>query len=126
MSKAPGYRTHPDHRIVTTPEERVVRIVARSLTLAESTHALRVEEDGHPVRYYIPTRDVHTDRLERTDTHTRCPFKGTASYFTLDVGSNELTDAVWAYEEPYDEHEALKGHLAFYTDQFPELEVHVG
>lgn len=126
MAKAPGYSSHPDHTIRETPEERTVRVSVGDLTVAESKNALRVEEDGHPVRYYIPTRDVHTDQLERTDTTSRCPFKGQASYFTLDIGGKKLTDAVWAYENPYDEHRALKDRLAFYTEKFPELQVRVG
>jgi uncharacterized protein (DUF427 family) len=126
MAKAPGYQSHPDHRIRETPEPRTVRVLIGDLTLAESKAALRVEEDGHPVRYYFPTRDVHTDRLERTDTSTRCPFKGQASYFTLDVDGRKLRDSVWAYEDPYEEHRGLKDRLAFYTEKFPELEVRVG
>lgn len=125
MAKSPGYSSHPDHRIREAPEERTARVVVRDLILAESKDALRVEEDGHPVRYYFPLRDVHTDRLERTNTTTRCPFKGLASYFTITVGTDKLTDAVWSYEDPHEEHRALQGRLAFYTEKFPELEVRV-
>lgn len=126
MAKAPGYASHPDHRIREIPEARMVRVAVRDVTLAESKNALRVEEDGHPVRYYFPPHDVHTDRLERTDTRTRCPFKGNASYFTVTIGTDKLTDAVWSYEDPYEEHLGLKGRLAFYTEKFPELDVRVG
>jgi uncharacterized protein (DUF427 family) len=126
MAKAPGYTSHPHHRIRETPEERTVRVVVRDVTIAESKNALRVEEDGHPVRYYFPPRDVHTDRLERTDTSTRCPFKGQASYFTLTLGTHRLSDAVWSYEDPYEEHVGLKGRLAFYTEKFPEIDVRIG
>ncbi|HWO14756.1 MAG TPA: DUF427 domain-containing protein [Polyangiaceae bacterium] len=126
MAKAPGYRARPGHNIREAQEQQVVRVVARDLTVAESRSTIRVEERGHPVRYYFPKRDVHTDLLERTDTTSRCPFKGTANYFTLAIAGHRFIDAVWTYEEPYDEHRDLQGLLAFYTEKFPELELRVG
>ena len=54
-------------------------------------------------------------RLIRTDHHTRCPFKGEASYYGL---SNDRTaeNAVWSYERPYDEVLEIKDRLAFYPE----------
>jgi uncharacterized protein (DUF427 family) len=124
--RAPGYRTNPGHRIREIPVAQTVRVILRGETVAESKSAIRVEEDGHPARFYFPRADVRVDLLERTHTETRCPFKGTASYFTLNVGANRLTDALWSYEEPYDEHVGLKGRLAFYEENFPELEIRTG
>jgi uncharacterized protein (DUF427 family) len=131
VMQAPGYRTNPRHQIREIPVAETVRVILRGETVAESKNTIRVEEDGHPARSYFPRADVRIDLLERTRTETHCPFKGTASYFTLNdgkgnVGANRLTDALWSYEEPYDEHIGLKGRLAFYEENFPELEIRTG
>jgi uncharacterized protein (DUF427 family) len=67
-----------------------------------------------PVVYYIPRQDVRMDRLVRSSHHTYCPFKGQASYYSL---TNGAENAVWTYEEPYDEMLAIKERMAFYPDK---------
>jgi len=67
-----------------------------------------------PVVYYIPRKDVKMERLVRTSHETSCPFKGQASYYSLKDGPE---NAVWTYEQPYDEMLAIKELLAFYPDK---------
>ena len=126
MAKAPGYQKNPQHRISTLPAEQRVRVYAGERLVAESNDVLRVDEQGHPLRQYFPRAAVHTDLLERSDTTTTCPFMGRATYYTLDIGGKKLKDAVWSYEDPYEEHQILRQRLAFYTEKFPELEIRVG
>jgi len=123
MSKAPGYENSPQHQIVEMPMEQTVRVFVGDQLVAESDEVVRVVEEGCPTRYYFPRAAVRTDLLERSDTATRCPFKGVASYFTLSVAGERLLDAVWSYEEPYEEHRGLEQRLAFYTEKFPEMRV---
>lgn len=123
MATAPGYRTHPEHQIEERRVTEPITVAIDDVVVAQSRDVVRVDEAGHPVRYYFPRRDVRMDLLERTDTSTRCPFKGVASYFTLNIAGRTLTDALWSYEDPYDEHAALRGRVAFYLEKFPELEV---
>ena len=127
MSKSPGHQKWPEHKVIETPIDRRVTVEVDGQILAQSQHAIRVEEDGSPARYYFPRSDVRMDKLERTSTTSQCPFKGTAHYFNLSMngGGNggRLDDAVWSYEEPFDEHQALKDRVAFYDDKYGNIRV---
>jgi len=119
MNPAPGYRKHPGHRIETKPAEERVRVTFNGEVIADTRDAIRMVEamEGStvaPVVYYIPRKDVKMDRLVRTTHRSYCPFKGHASYYSLAGGPE---NAVWSYEQPYDEMLAIKEHLAFYPDK---------
>jgi uncharacterized protein (DUF427 family) len=57
------------------------------------------------------------DLLRPTEHHTFCPYKGTASYWTIRAGDKSSENAVWGYPEPYDEVDAIKDYVAFYWDR---------
>jgi len=98
-----------------------VQVLFKSEVIADTRDAVELHEtqsSNHvlaPVVYYVPRKDVKMDRLARTSHKTHCPFKGDASYFSV-VGGPE--NAVWSYEQPYDEMLAIKDGLAFYPDKF--------
>ena len=123
MSKSPGHRQLPDHSIVERPLRKRMQVIVEGEVIADSTAVIQVDEDGSPVRYYFPRADVKMDRLERSTMTTQCPFKGTANYFSINVQGRKLKDAVWTYEDPYDEHLALKERLAFYPEKAPGLSI---
>jgi len=54
------------------------------------------------------------ERLERTSHRTHCPYKGDASYYSIQDGP---ANAVWTYEQPKEDMLAIKGLLAFYPDK---------
>ncbi|MFG2680193.1 DUF427 domain-containing protein [Streptomyces sp. NPDC048392] len=99
------------HRITVEPSDRHVRVVRDGQVLAESDKALVLRETGLPERYYIPPQDVRLDLLTPSGTHTHCPFKGDASYWSL---PDAAADLVWAYPDPRPEVAQIKDHLCFY------------
>ncbi|MER6025417.1 DUF427 domain-containing protein [Streptomyces sp. NPDC001851] len=98
------------HTITIEQGEQHVRVVHGGQVLAETDRPLVLRETGCPVRYYIPADDVRVDLLTPSDTHTECPFKGTASYWSL-PGAPDL---VWAYPDPKPDVAAIRDHFCFY------------
>lgn len=126
MGKSPGHQKWPEHKVQDTETDQHFTVEIGGQQVADSRHVVRVEEDQHPTRYYFPRSDVRMEMLEKTSDTTQCPFKGTASYFNINLGGRKFEDAVWSYEDPYDEHRDLQDRLAFYDDKLPEIHVRVG
>jgi uncharacterized protein (DUF427 family) len=124
---APGFKSQPDHRVDLVRESRRVRVTLGGVTIADSTAALRVEETGHDAVQYIPEKDVRLDLLHPTDHHTRCPYKGEASYWTIEApergGVRRSENAVWGYPAPYDEVAGIARHYAFYPSRVDSITV---
>ena len=123
MSKSPGHRKWPDHKVEERSLDQRMQVRIGGEVVAESDDIIEVDEDGHPARYYFPRSAVEMDKLERTDTTSKCPFKGTAHYFSIHAGGETFDDAVWTYEDPYEDHLDLKNRLAFYEDRVPGMEI---
>jgi uncharacterized protein (DUF427 family) len=121
-NSAPGFKKHPNHRIATQAASVRVRVTFSGEVIADSKNAIRMEErEGStvaPAVYYVPRNDVKMDRLARTSHQSYCPFKGHASYFSLKNGPE---NAVWSYEQPYDEMLPIKDLLAFYPDKVDSI-----
>ena len=120
---APGWNTKPEHRVDLHPDKSHVRVMFGGKVIADSTNALRVEETGHGPVYYIPAKDMVRDLMQKTEHTTYCPFKGTASYWTINAGGKTAENAIWGYETPYDETTKLAGHYAFYGNRVDSIEV---
>jgi uncharacterized protein (DUF427 family) len=111
--KIPG----PDHPITIVPTRGRVVVRVGGEVLADSTNALTLQESNYPAVQYVPLADVRPDLIRHTATTTYCPYKGDASYYSIKAGEDELIDAIWTYEQPYDAVAEIAGHAAFYTDK---------
>ncbi|MGI5270974.1 DUF427 domain-containing protein [Nonomuraea sp. CA-218870] len=103
----------PYTRVDILPSSRHVRVEVGSVTVADSRHARILFETGLPPRYYLPKTDVRLDLLEHTGTVTRCPYKGTAEYWSVD-GEPDLA---WSYPTPLPESGRVAGLIAFYDEK---------
>jgi uncharacterized protein (DUF427 family) len=63
---------------------------------------------------YFPANSVNHDYLKPSDTHSVCPWKGTARYYTIVVDGQENPDAAWYYPETKPEAANIKDHIAFW------------
>ena len=107
--------THP---ITVRPTGSHVTVRVGGRTVAESDSALSLAEASYPVVQYIPLADVDQSLLRRTDSHTYCPYKGEASYYSLQTPDGHTeTDLIWTYEQPYDAVAEIAGHVAFYGNR---------
>jgi uncharacterized protein (DUF427 family) len=77
--------------------------------LAESDRTIVVEGN-----HYFPPDSVVDGVLEGTETHTVCPWKGTASYYSVVVDGVTNVDAAWYYPEPKDAAREIAGYVAFW------------
>jgi len=106
--------------IVTRPAGVRVQVIFRGEVIADTRDAVALEEGAYPVVYYIPREDVRMERLERTAHMTHCPYKGDASYYSIQDGP---ANAVWSYEQPKQNVLSIRGLLAFYPDKVDSIAV---
>jgi uncharacterized protein (DUF427 family) len=114
---APGFVKNPDHKVEIRNFDGSVQVSVDGVAVASSNRTLLVEETGLPPVSYLPLEDVDSEYLSPSGTSTYCPYKGHASYWSLKIDDRLIEDALWAYEEPYDECSALKGYVAFYANK---------
>ena len=117
-NSGPGYKKYPNHQLTAKLAGVRVQVTFKGEVIADSPNAVRLDEGDYPAVYYIPRKDVKMDRLVRSSHQTYCPFKGTASYYSLKNGAE---NAVWTYEAPYDEMSVLKERLAFHPDKVDSI-----
>jgi len=107
----------PYTRIDILQSSRHIEVVIDGVKVADSVRARLLFETGLPTRYYLPKTDVRMDLLVPTDLHTGCPYKGTASYYSVDTGQAVHENVVWWYPTPVAESAAIAGLVAFYNEK---------
>ena len=77
--------------------------------IAESTDTVVVEGN-----HYFPKDSIACEFFKPSETTSVCPWKGTASYYTLDVDGKENPDAAWYYPDTKSAADEIKGYIAFW------------
>jgi uncharacterized protein (DUF427 family) len=107
----------PHTRVDILASSRHVRVEIDGETVADSHSPRILFETGLPPRYYLPLSDVRTDLLRPSETQTHCPYKGTASYWSVDTGKGLHEDVVWIYRMPLPESQKVAGLAAFFDEK---------
>ncbi|MEA2642373.1 MAG: hypothetical protein QOF51_3767 [Chloroflexota bacterium] len=107
----------PYHRVDAIQSSRHVRIVVNGETVADTARPCLLFETGHPTRYYIPQDDVRMDLLAPTETHSVCPYKGQASYWSANVNGEAARNIAWGYLNPIAECPKIKGLVSFFNEK---------
>ena len=105
------------HRITVMPADLHVEVSVNGVKVAESDQPVLLEETGLPTRYYLPREHVREEVLRPTKSETTCPFKGQASYWSVELDDEVHADLVWSYESPIPQAEGVKGLLCFYNER---------
>lgn len=113
----------PYTRIDVIHSRRHVRVELNGETIAETDRPVLLFETGLPERYYIPLEDVRSELFEPSDTHTACPYKGTASYYSIKVGGKTVKDVAWYYPLPYPEVGKIQNLVSFYPERVDAIYV---
>ena len=111
-----GHPRDPYHRIDVRRTERPVRIEVDGDVVAESNRARLLFETHLVVRYYLPKEDVR-GRLVPSSRATYCPYKGGASYWSVETNGRRHDDIGWSYEEPLPDAVSIAGFVAFWNER---------
>jgi uncharacterized protein (DUF427 family) len=111
----------PYHRVDARRSSRRIEVRADGDVIARSERPLVVAETGGPLRFYLPREDVLAD-LRPSATTAVCPYKGEASYWSLEA----VEDAGWSYEDPLESMLKARGHVCFDASKVEISELALG
>lgn len=86
-----------------------MKAVWNKKVIAESNNTINIEGNQ-----YFPIDSVNNEYLNKSNTQTICHWKGTASYYNLEVDGKINKDAAWFYPTPSNLADKIKGHIAFW------------
>ncbi len=107
----------PYTRVDILASSRRVRVELDGVVVADSGQPRILFETGLPPRYYLPLADVRMDLLTPSPTVTHCPYKGMATYWSVDTGVRLHADVVWMYRTPLPESQKIAGLACFYNEK---------
>jgi len=86
-----------------------MKAIWNNQVIAESNETVVVEGN-----HYFPKESIKQEFFKDSPTNTVCPWKGTASYLSLDVEGSENPDAAWFYPQPSELAKNIKDYVAFW------------
>lgn len=86
-----------------------MRAIWNDTVIAESDDTVVVEGN-----HYFPAASVDQAVLRPSSTTTHCPWKGDASYYSLEVGGQTNADAAWFYPDPKPAASQISDRVAFW------------
>ncbi len=104
------------HISITDANEHVIVKIAGEV-VADSVAVKVLAEGDLPARYYFPQVDVRMELLAPTKTSSHCPFKGDATYWSVQAGDKTHEDVVWSYPSPIPAVDEIAGLLSFYNER---------
>ena len=107
----------PHTRVDILASTRHVRVELDGVAVADSRQPRILFETGLPPRYYLPLTDLRMDLLRPSEASSHCPYKGTASYWSVDTGRAEHRDVVWMYRYTLPESQKIAGLACFYNEK---------
>lgn len=114
----------PYKRIDCVHSTRHIKVKLGGEVVAESDRPVLLFETGLRTRYYIPKIDVRMDLLRPSDTKSVCPYKGTASYYSVELNGQLHQDVAWYYPQALPESMPIAGgYVAFYDERVESVEV---
>lgn len=117
-----SWTANPGYEIKFEPVPARVRVDHQDESIAETGDARVMYELGHAPVYYLPQSDVRMALLKPTEHSSHCPYKGDARYWSVELNDKSLENAIWAYDDPYNEMEMLRGWMGFYWERFSWFE----
>ena len=108
-----GHPRNPYHRVDHLRSRRRLRVELAGNPLVDTDETMAVYETALEPRLYVHPRLVRMDLLTMSATHTYCPYKGTASYWSARAGDEAVEDVAWSYEDPLPEFAPLRHFLSF-------------
>jgi uncharacterized protein (DUF427 family) len=113
--------THPRDpysRVDILASLRHIQVVVDGVTVADSRGSRALFETGLPVRWYLPYTDMRMDLLRSSQTVTHCPYKGAATYWSLEIEEGKIyEDLIWTYRTPLPESQKVAGFACFYNEK---------
>ena len=107
----------PFTRVDALASSRHIVISIEDVVLADSHKPTMLFETGAPSRHYLPVTDVNMALLEPSTTHSACPYKGDARYWSVSINDRVERDIAWSYRTPMPEVTPIAGLVCFYDEK---------